>query len=439
MSKVKFSMISVAACLFLAASFSACKPKSEADVEHPLIAAYTSGTISIQSPVRVVFMNDAMKVTPQPGDPVADGVLKFSPSVAGKAVWINNTTIEFVPDKPFEAGHEYKVTLRISKLTDVGTAPKNFTFTINTIIPTFYHRLDGLSLYNKTTSNLYYLTGTVSASDFIPADKVEKLLTVKSDNKGASPLVIKWEHDYTENKHFFRIDSIKAGASRYDIRFQWNGQGIDYDYNNEETISVPAEHEFDLINVQVVNTPEQYIQCTFSEPIDEKQRLLNFFSLSNNVNLKFAVELNIVRIYPITRQTGTYELSIEKGLKTTSGKKLAETFVRKVSFDQLKPAVKFVGKGVILPNSSGLHITFQAVNYQSVDMEVYRIYENNILQFLQINKLDGADELYRVGKRILVAFPAVIPRRDDFAVLDYDASYRRFVYASGNFSLLESF
>jgi hypothetical protein len=267
--------------------------------------------------VRVVLTDDAMQTAPEPGDAVADDVFKFSPSVAGKAVWVNTTTVEFVPDKPFEAGREYQVTFRIAKLTDVGSAPKEFRFIINTIIPTFYHRLDGLSLYNKTTPNLYYLTGTVIASDFIPADKVKKLLTVKSENnKGINPLV-KWEHDYAENRHYFRIDSIKAGQKRFDINFLWNGQGIGYDYENEETISVPAENEFELIDVTVINTPEQYIQCTFTEPIDEKQRLINFFSLENPsknpdvANLRFAVDLNIVKIYTGIRLVGTSELTVE--------------------------------------------------------------------------------------------------------------------------------
>ena len=395
MSKIKLSLL---ACLILAVSLSGCKSKAEADADHPLVVAYTSGVISVMSPVRVALTNDAVKNAPQPGDPVADDVLQFSPSVAGKAVWVNNATIEFVPDKPFEAGREYRVKFQISKVADVGSAPKSFTFTINTIIPTFYHQLDGLSLYNRTTPNLYYLVGTVTASDFIPAENVKKLLTVKS---GASPLVVKWEHNYAENKHFFRIDSIKAGQKRYDISFQWNGQGIGYKYENEETITVPAENEFELMDISMVNTPEQYVQCTFTEPIDEKQRLANFFSLSNNVNLRFVVDLNIVKIYPATRQVGTYQLTIEKGLKTTTGKKLSETYVRDVSFDQLTPSVKFVGKGVILPNSNGLHITFQSVNYQSVDVEVYRIYESNILQFLQINALDGNYEMRRVGKQIV--------------------------------------
>jgi len=394
MSKINLSFLSLLACIVVAASLSGCKSKFKADDEHPFVVAHTSGIISIMSPVRVVLTDDAMKTTPQPGDPVDDNVLKFFPSVAGKAVWINSTTIEFVPNKPFKSGSEYRVTFNIAKLTDVGSAPKDFKFNINTIVPAFYYRVDGLSLYNRTTPNIYYLTGTVVTSDFISADDVKKLLTMKPDQP------IKWEHDYAENRHFFRIDSIKAGQSRYDIRFSWNGKSIGYDYQVEETITVPAENEFELIDIRVINTPEQYIQCTFTDPIDEKQRLSNFFTM-RDVNLRFAVDLNIVKIYPVTQQEGTYELTIEKGLQTTTGKKFNETFVSEVSFEQLKPAVRFVGKGVILPNSNGLHVAFQAVNYQSVNVEIYRIYENNILQFLQVNQLDGEYEIWRVGKQIV--------------------------------------
>ncbi len=384
--------------LILLTVISGCKPKAQADTEHPMVVAYTSGIISILSPVRVVLTDDATgTVQHQPGDPVESDVLKFSPSVSGKTQWINENTLEFVPDESFKPGQEYSVKFQISKIADVGSAPRTFTFTINTIIPTFYYQMDGLSLYNRTTPNLYYLTGTVTASDYIPDAKVKQLLSIKS-KKGTWP--VKWEHDYAQNMHFFRIDSIRSNAERYDIDFIWNGRSIGYEFDNEEKLTVPAEDEFDLIDMQVVNSPDQYIQCTFSEPIDEKQKLVNYFSLSNNANLRFAVDINVVKIYPASRETGTYTLTIEKGLKTTTGKRLDETTTHEVMFEQLKPAVKFVGKGVILPDSKGLHLTFQSVNYQSVDIEVYRIYENNILQFLQINKLDQDEEMYRVGKNV---------------------------------------
>ncbi len=396
--KIRHYLAIALASLVVLAGISGCKSTTKPDEDHPLIVAYTSGIISILSPIRVVLTDDANDVKPQAGDPVKDDVFKFSPSVSGKAQWINENTIEFVPDQPFKPGQEYAVKFNISKVAKVGNAPNTFTFVINTIIPTFYYQMGGLSLYNRTTPNLYYYTGTVTASDYIPDDKIKQLLTIKSD-KGNWP--VKWEHDYAQNIHFFRIDSIKSAASRYDIHFMWNGQSIGYTYNNEETVSVPAENEFELIDVQVIHSPDQYVQCAFSDPIDDKQKLSNYISLSNGANLRFAVDLNIVKVYPATRETGTYTLTIEKGLKTTTGKRLDQTITREVMFEQLKPTVKFVGKGVILPNSNGLHLTFQSVNYQSVDVEVYRIYESNILQFLQINKLDEDDEMYRVGKNIL--------------------------------------
>ncbi|MDR2036813.1 MAG: hypothetical protein LBQ60_02700 [Bacteroidales bacterium] len=397
--KLKSHLFTVLAGLLILSGFSGCKPKSQADTEeHPLVVAYTSGVISILTPIRVVLTDDAMETPPQIGEELGKDILGFSPAVSGKTYWINENTMEFVPDEAFAPGQEYKVKLNLAKVTDVGSMPKTFSFMINTIIPTFYYQLDGLSLYSRRVPNLYYLTGSVTASDYIPVEKIKNLLKIESE-KGKWD--VKWEHDFTQNKHFFRIDSIKSAASKYNIKFIWNGRGIGYDFNYEETIEVPAEDEFGLMEIQVIHSPEQYIQCTFSEAIDEKQKLDNYFSLSNQANLRFTVDLNIVKIYPVARETGTRTLTIEKGLKTISGKKLDETIERELVFEQLKPSVKFVGKGVILPNSSGLHVTFQAVNYQSVDVEVYRIYENNILQFLQINKLDESDEMYRVGKSII--------------------------------------
>jgi uncharacterized protein YfaS (alpha-2-macroglobulin family) len=225
----------------------------------------------------------------------------------------------------------------------------------------------------------------------------------RSSSKGINPIV-KWEHDYAENRHFFRIDSIRAGKSKYDIHFAWNGQAIGYDYENGETVTVPAEGAFELLDVIAVNSPVQYAQCTFSEPIDEKQRLSNYFKLTDVDNPNYTVDLNIVRIYTSARLTAGHNLTVEKGLKSTTGKKLSETTTHELYFEQLKPAVKFVGKGVILPSSSGLHLTFQSVNLRGVSVQVYRIYESNILQFLQVNKLDDAYEMSRVGRLIASSY-----------------------------------
>ncbi|MDR1865305.1 MAG: hypothetical protein LBR08_07010 [Bacteroidales bacterium] len=382
----------------LLSGLSGCRSKQEIDTEHPAIVAYTFGTVSILSPVRVVLVDDAEGASHQVGDQAEDGIFSFSPSVSGKTYWTSENTLEFRPDEAFKPGQEYRVKFHVAKVAQVAGAKKTFTFRITTIVPTFYRQMDGLSLYGRRQPNLYYFSGSITTSDHIPAEKVENLLQVSSPQGKRD---VKWEHDYALNRHFFRIDSIRSEGRRYDLSFAWDGKGIGYDFTQEETVSVPAEDEFGLIDVQVIHSPEQYVQCTFSEAIDEKQKLSDYFSLSNNALLRFSVDLNIVKVYPAAHETGTHTLTIEKGLKSVTKKPLEETVRHEVVFEELKPSVKFVGKGVILPNSNGLHVNFQAVNYQSVYVTVYRIYESNILQFLQVNRLDEEDQLYRVGRQIL--------------------------------------
>ena len=47
----------------------------------------------------------------------------------------------------------------------------------------------------------------------------------------------------------------------------------------------------------------------------------------------------------------------------------------------------------ILPDSKSLIIPFRAVNLYAVDLSVIRIFENNVLMFMQNNSLSSANEL----------------------------------------------
>lgn len=72
-----------------------------------------------------------------------------------------------------------------------------------------------------------------------------------------------------------------------------------------------------------------------------------------------------------------------------------------VNFAMPMPDVRLVGKGVIMPNSEGLYFPFEAIGLNKVDVEIFKIYNNNILQFLQNNPLNGDGYLYQVGQIVL--------------------------------------
>jgi uncharacterized protein YfaS (alpha-2-macroglobulin family) len=55
-----------------------------------------------------------------------------------------------------------------------------------------------------------------------------------------------------------------------------------------------------------------------------------------------------------------------------------------------------------LPNSQDLFFNFEAVNLQSVDVRIIKIFENNVLQFLQNNSLNSnnSNSIRQVGRRV---------------------------------------
>jgi uncharacterized protein YfaS (alpha-2-macroglobulin family) len=67
----------------------------------------------------------------------------------------------------------------------------------------------------------------------------------------------------------------------------------------------------------------------------------------------------------------------------------------------LEPAVRQKSEDVILPpGSQGALFAFEAVNLRAVDVRIYKVFENNIIQFLQVNDFTGDYQLNRVGKPI---------------------------------------
>ncbi|MEM1136243.1 MAG: MG2 domain-containing protein, partial [Bacteroidota bacterium] len=109
---------------------------------------------------------------------------------------------------------------------------------------------------------------------------------------------------------------------------------------------------------------------------------------------------NEILVYPVVRQAGSKEVTISSGIKNTQGYPLKTELSFSLAFEQMKPQVRFLGKGTILPSSKGLILPFETVALNEVDVRIIRIYEENIAQFLQVNTLNDRSEMKRVGRPI---------------------------------------
>jgi hypothetical protein len=154
------------------------------------ISAYTSRTISSRSNIQVVFAAEfAGKVIP--GENADKRLLRFSPSVGGKLVWMNSRTLEFYPEEPLPQGKEFTVTVALARL--VKSLPKGFEqfeFTFRTPEQSLEVELAGLEFYQEAGKLDRRLGGTIRTADFADPEKMKGALTARQENQD---LAITWE------------------------------------------------------------------------------------------------------------------------------------------------------------------------------------------------------------------------------------------------------
>ncbi len=434
--------------------FQACGKKSAADFNSDFslfkeyIVSFTGGIVSAQSDIRVVLAFDNNWKVNQVLD---DDLFDISPSVNGKVIALSNNTIAFIPEKKLESGTEYQVTLHLDKLNPkIAEKDKeltNFNFTIKTIKQDFVVNILDLQSYSK---EYQYLNCVLKTADIIDFEIAKKLIEAQHNG---NDLKIIFEKSNAVGKEFkFRIDSIQRLDSKSKLEIAYDGN--DYDINQKGTIDFPimALNEFKVIKTEMQEGNNQSLSINFSEPLEKGQDFKGLVAIQNTSNLKFSTQGNVLKVYfdndkaveklvevapePVAiavasdttavavdtasveepeevavveqepavifsqKLSGELLLEVFQGIESEYGKKLNENFSEKISFDEIKPNVRFIKNGTILPSSSNLKLNFEAVNLRAVDVKVYKIYKNNILQFLQDNELNGTRNLKRVGQPV---------------------------------------
>ncbi|MBF4506760.1 hypothetical protein IRZ83_08765 [Flavobacterium sp. JLP] len=443
-------------CVFFI--FQSCGRKSAADFNSDFslfkeyIVSFTGGIVSSESDIRVVLAFD--KKEWKANQVLDSDLFDISPSVDGKVVALSTNTIAFIPEKKLDPGTEYQVTLNLDKLI---TLPKDkeatlskFNFTVKTIKQDFTINTADIQSYSK---EYQYLNCVLKTADFIDLETAKKLIEAKQ--KGNN-LKIKFDAKSGSAKEFnFIIDSIQRYSEATNLEILYDGSDFDIDQKGQIDVPITNINEFKIVKVEVPDGSNQSLTINFSEPLEKGQDFKGLVSIQNANNLKFSTQGNLLKVYFSNEKTpaqtavsapvvveesavsladsasvvvdsasavvdeavevvhdeepeaaseqilaGDLLVEVFQGIESQYGKKMEANFTQKISFDQIKPSVRFIKNGTILPSSNNLKLNFEAVNLSAVDVKVYKIYKNNILQFLQYNELNGSQNLKKVAQPV---------------------------------------
>ncbi|MDH5737418.1 MAG: MG2 domain-containing protein, partial [Gammaproteobacteria bacterium] len=350
------------------------------------------GSVSRNSHIEVNFVRDIVSEARIGTD--ASAAIELSPAVDAEIVYEGLRKIRVKPKGTLQPGAVYEVQVVNSALEALPEALGNYSFTFQVIPRDFEVRINPLSSSEKTI----LLSGVVVTSDAEDKEAVESLLMLEVPGQQIS---LSWEHDAAGTYHNFFAQGIQRDQQEKTITLIWSGNAMGVDRAGEQSLVVPPVGEFKITRVAAVDASSgsgrRYVEVRFSENIDAKQNLKGLIQLGDT-QFTTRVEGNRLSIYPNDTDPGGYTVSIEKGIKSESGTSLIESVQRDVYFEMQDPMVRFRGKGVILPQTDVLSVPFETINVKSVKVTAFRIYDDNMGQFLQQNKLEGGSDLGRVGR-----------------------------------------
>ena len=377
-----------------------CKKKLKSSLdENPefvsYISAHTSGLVSKKSDIKIVT-TFSLKDYSDFNSEKLQHLFEIEPELDGNVSLLNDRTLVFIPEKDLQSNLKYKVGF---KLGDVKKVPEDlnvFYFEFQIIKPDFSVFTYGVNIYNDNQTA--YITGKVVSSDYIQDEDVEKLFEARIDEEVKR---ISWMHSTDGINHPFRIDSILRTEEEKHIILSWNGKGIGIDEKGEQEFTVFPKGVFEIVSVKVIQKPEQYVSIRFSDLVLKNQYLDGLIELESGGKLSFITDGNEIKIYSDTYETGLKTIQIKAGIESVSDKKIKTDESIELLFESIKPAVRFLSDGVIIPNSEGLILPFEAVNLNAVDVQIIKIFESNLGQFFQFNNLKGENYLKNVARPIL--------------------------------------
>lgn len=397
MRKYITSILNIVAVMSLAAMAVSCNKESAGDAGtfSKWISACTGEQIYSNSTVKVQFTAPVGK-TENGMEAVAD-IISFTPAIEGTARWSDDgATLEFIPEEgALKSGGKYTATVRLDKLTGEQKSPKfRFGFHVAKKVARIEFDRTIIPADNAASS---IVCGHITFSEAPDPDTVTPDIVRYDKIKEGTVEIAPGDNPA---RYDFTISGIERVDSDRYFSVSLDTDGTGFKTNSSCEAVIPGTSSFLVMDAIRHDEADPYIELQFSQPVDGTRDLGGLLGIDGVGKAYYEYSDNIVRIY--YESTGSKDVTVTaySGIRSIGGMVLAENFTETFKNGSIKPEVRININGSILPDTDNLILPFQAVNLAAVDVSVIKIYENNVLSFLQENSLGGSSELRRNGRLI---------------------------------------
>ncbi len=361
----------------------------------PYIGSYTSGLISKKSTINIYFNKDVNEL--EVGEKLKADYLDISPQLEGDLILRDKRHLEFSPKSALSSDQIYTADLALDKFFELPDSLSEFSFGFKTIKQLAAFENYSLEANPAGQMKLYRLTLKIATADYCELNELNDLISVSVNDKEKNG---RWLAEGSNSYHYV-VDSLIRGESsaQLQINFQ-EDHPLNLDLKDKE-IELPSLNDFKYISYTLSGEESSILRLNFSDPLLVEQDLQGIISIEGQGDLRLQVVNSSVLVYLPKDLAGLQKLIIAPGIENILAYK--SQFTQEINFKRSneKPQIVFLENGNIMPINDNLNLSFKAINLNAVDLRLIKIYDNNIINFLQVNDYNGDYQLYRVGERVL--------------------------------------
>ncbi len=359
------------------------------------VVSYPKGKISSHSDITVTFSKPLTIKGNNVQNKFKD-IFLFSPKIEGKTYRSGENSITFQPDKPFAYGTGYHITIDLTKLFD---HPENDKFSFDIITLPLMVNIGNMTFTPAKTEQPKINNGIINLnfSDVVNTKYLKQALTI-TQNSNNLPFTL--DYNKSPENITVNIDSIHRTKTQSKVLISIDLKKLSGNGTKTWDFPVNALNKFTFNNWKLIKEKENAVELYFSDPIDQNQNLKGLIYFKDGSQIKTSVKNNIVTVYPQEKPTGNKTIIISSAVKNYRGADLGKKQQIIIYFKPISPKAVFYGNGSIIVTKNIVTIPFKTINLNAVDVIIFKIFANNVQQFLQVNDLNGDYQIQRVGKLI---------------------------------------
>jgi uncharacterized protein YfaS (alpha-2-macroglobulin family) len=353
-----------------------------------MVSTVTAGLLAPDQSVQVTFVADMVREA-QVDQNLKKTVFDFNPSIEGNALWQDRRTLIFKPNNDLPFRETYSGVLDLNALfpehkdKDLELLSINFQVAGREIAS-----FNGeLILKNGNDPKYLIYQGQINFTEATSLEIVKDAAELQLNNRTR---FLEWSASEDKKQYHFKTAPFERTKRQKKLSFKIDKSDLELSYDFTKSTTIPALSDLkvtDIIRGESGTQPDLKIE--FSDELKSEQDIRGFVSFEPEIEVQLKILGKSILVQAPFDFGQSYILKVRAGVRSRWATKLKHDFSEEILFEDMLPGMKFAKDGVFLPSSNQKKITFMTANVRRVQLRVLKVFESNLGQFLQMEKLDG--------------------------------------------------